>query len=914
MVIANGVRALDTQNTNDGIMEMADAVGVGGGQIASGLDALAEANYIMANAPAEFKSPVVLTAVTKGGTNEFHGGVYYSFNGASLNTRSFFANSAPNHVFNDYTVHIGGPIRKNKTFFFANWDQESNHNRTAVSVSVPLASWRTGNFGTTKINDPLTGQPFPNNQIPASRINAAALKAQSFFYPNPNFGDPTLQAGNYRETHHNYSTPKSADGRIDQMFSERDSVFARWSYRHITSHTANASYAEPLGTGDQSRNSGTGIVSWTHTFGPRLVNEARGGYARNYNLTYPDLIGSDIISQLGIQGIPTTGMHGLPYITITGLMGTNQASGGLSLDTNFEFTDNLNWIHGGHSFKFGADLIKDQVGGYTVPDIYGTYSFTGTYSKSAYADFLLGLPQSTSMTIPTPSQYLRGTIASFYAQDQWKITPRLTLNYGVRWEIQFPYHDKYGRIFTFDLAQASAVVPDNGLRSINPAYSGNIPVETASKAGFPADSLLKLRMFDLYPRVGIAYKLTADGRTSVRAGYGIYGNTVYGAVAAGMTGGVFSGSRNFTNAITNGVPLVTFDQPMGVSSAAKLTGLGSATGVNPDLRVPYTEQWNVTLERQIRSFAFNAAYIGSHTVNLLYQRNLNQPVPGTNAFSSYVYPAIPVQTILFVDNGGSQSYNSLQLGASHSAGRNLTFSTGFTWAKDLTDQQDQDTYVGQTIQNAYDRDSERGNNRFTPRLRYYFDAVYALPFGHGQMLLNRLPRVAEGILGGWRLSAVAALQTGQYFSPTFSGTDVSNTNTTGAQRPDVVSGVSWKPADQTIANYINLAAFALPGCPANDPLCANTTRANVGRFGNAGVNILEGPPLKSLDMALFKEFHLTERFLVQFEAQGSNVCNHPNFSYPSANIKVPATGATLTSLNGQAPGARSIYLDLRVRF
>jgi hypothetical protein len=308
----------------------------------------------------------------------------------------------------------------------------------------------------------------------------------------------------------------------------------------------------------------------------------------------------------------------------------------------------------------------------------------------------------------------------------------------------------------------------------------------------------------------------------------------------------------------------------------------------------------------------SAAYIGSHTVALLYPRNINQPVPGTAAFTSFLHPGL--STILLQENGGSQSFNSLQLAAAKNAGKNLTFSGGFTWAKDLTDQQDQDTFVGQTIQNAYDRRSERGNNRFTSRLRTYVDVVYSLPIGRGQYFLNHTPRMADAILGGWRFSAIGTLQTGQYYTPSFSGIDPSNTNNPGG-RPDVVPGVSWQPSGgATISNSVNLAAFSIPGCTGSDPLCANTPRVDVGRFGNAGVNILRGPGVRTFDLALFKEFHVGERVVIQLEAQGSNALNHPNFNYATANISSPATGAAMTALNGQVPAARTIYLDMRVRF
>jgi hypothetical protein len=352
-------------------------------------------------------------------------------------------------------------------------------------------------------------------------------------------------------------------------------------------------------------------------------------------------------------------------------------------------------------------------------------------------------------------------------------------------------------------------------------------------------------------------------------------------------------------------PLVTFTNPYGVNAVGKAAALQNVTGVYPNIRTPYTQQWNVTLEKQVASLGLSVSYIGSHSVALLYPRNLNQPMPSTIPFttSRYFYPAL--NTVTWVENGGSESYNSLQLSAQRSVGKNLTFMTAFTWAKDLTDQLDNANFTGQMIQNAYDRDSERANNTYTVPLRFFGDVVYTLPFGKGQAFASHMPRLPNALFGGWRLSSTFVLQSGQFFTPKFAGTDPSNTNNPGG-RPDVVPGVSVIPSGgQSINQWINLAAFAIPP-------------ANAGRFGNAGNNILQGPPMRNIDLALIKEFHVTERIVTQFTAQAGNVLNHPNFGNPTANISTPATGATITSLltnylQGSSP-ARTLYFMLRVRF
>jgi hypothetical protein len=902
-IMANGIRTLDGYSSTDGIIEMADPNGVGGGQISPDMDAIAEVNYILANAPAEFKSPANFTIVTKSGTNQFHGMGFYEFNSDKMNARNVFATTVPFHVYNDFVFNLGGPIRRNKTFFFANYDQEHNRGQTVVTANTPLTAWRTGDFSSVaSFKDPLTGQPFAGGQIPASRLSPQGLNVLKVFYPLPNFGGSTLQVGNWRGVRPSIGRTKIWDGRVDHNFSERDVVFVHYLYKRITALNAQA-FMPPLGQANQQRDSTTGVVSWTHTFGPGLINEARTGVGRNSNRFHPTLIGSDLLSQIGIPGIPTTGAYGVPFFTITGLTGTNQSSNGLSVDTDYQFTDNLTWTHGAHSTKFGFDAIRDYIPGFTFNNIYGSFNFSGAYSGSPTADLLLGLPQTAGLQVPTPEQHLHGNMWSLFAQDSWKLTQRLTINYGIRYELAGPYYDSNGQLVGFNPANGDLVVPDKGLTRINPLYPNNIPIQTATQAGFPGDTLVRFPKKNFYPRFGLAYKLTSDGKTAIRAGYGIYGNTIYGAIGQSMTGGPFSGSQTLTNAITSGVAAFTLANPFTPGATGKSAPVQNVTGINPNIRTPYLQQWNVTLEKQIGPMGLSMAYVGAHAVDLLYNRNLNQPPPSVKPFSGYLYPKLG--TITYVENGAMQNYNALQLAAVKHLGKGLTFQVGFTWARDLTNQLDNNWVYGQQIQNQYDLRSEYANNSFTPDKRFIAEAVYALPFGKGKPLASNLPRAANAVIGGWKVSTVVTLQSGQFFTPSFADIDVSNTNNFGG-RPDVAPGVSViPPGGQTIANWINLGAFAVPP-------------ANAGRFGNAGLNILEGPQMRNVDFAVMKNFHTTERFVWQIEVQAQDALNHPNFGNPSANISAPATGAAITSTltnDLQGSGAsRSIYVMLKVNF
>lgn len=914
-----GARQIDTYWTNDGIVEMQDLVGSGGSGVGPGLENVQEINYVLVNSPAEFKGATTVTTVSKSGTNQFHGSLYYDYNGSALNARDFFAARVPFAVYHDFAGSLGGPIKKNKTFFFMDYEGSRDHRSAVVKGNTPLEAWRTGDFSSLLANgkvvkNPFTGEPFPNNVIPANMINPVSQKLQQYFYPSPNCGASGQTAGNWCGNLPRTTDFNIVDGRVDHYFSERDTVFGRYSY-HFMPILGQRGLLPPVGTYNQERNDSNAMFSWSHTFTAALLNEFRTGFSRDISDVSSTLKGDQIVSQVGLLGVSNTGIPGQPTLSIKGLTGTSSYSIHDKALTNYEVTDNLSWTHGKHAFKFGGDFIYDENNQNYLPNnLYGSFSFSGRYSGASYADFLLGLPQTTGLSNPAPSSYLRGKMWNFYAQDQFKVTPRLTLTYGVRWELTPPYTDKFGRIFNYSPSAGALVVPSKGLSAVNPLFPKDVKVISAKDAGYPSDALLKYHKNNFYPRVGLAYKLTSDGKTVIRAGYGLFGNTIYGTIARNLEGGPFGGSVTYFNAISNGTPLLSFPNPF-LPEAGKVGGFSNASGFNPDLTVPYLQQWNVTLERQIGTVGVSIAYVGSHAVNLLYGRNINQPPPSTTPFSVSELPNPNFNSINWYENGASQKYNSLQVSAAKRKG-NLNMSTGWTWARDLTDQSDNDwVFADNPIQNQFDRRAEWGNNAYTPTHRFYADAVYALPIGRTQRFFSQMPRVADAFLGGWRLSTVVTLQTGQWFTPVFDGFDPSNTNTIGG-RPDRIAGAPLYPAHQTIDNWYNVAAFRVPGCPDNNPVCDEP--ANIGRFGNAGVNILSTPAMKNIDLALMKEFRTTERSTLRFQTTWSNAFNHPNFGYPDPDISSTDTAGVITSTNGNylsgSSTSRVINFSLRFQF
>jgi hypothetical protein len=378
-----------------------------------------------------------------------------------------------------------------------------------------------------------------------------------------------------------------------------------------------------------------------------------------------------------------------------------------------------------------------------------------------------------------------------------------------------------------------------------------------------------------------------------------------------LGGGPFSGSTTYNNAIVNGVPLFSFPYPF-LPSGTSATQ--NAFGVTPNLRTPYTQQWNLTVEQQIGGAAIRLSYLGTRSVDLVYARNLNQPFPSTTPFSASrrFYPVF--NSITYYDNGGSQKYNGLQATVAKNYGNSLTFNGGWTWAKDLTDVQDTGGFSGQTIENQFNRSAEWGNNQLTPTHRVFGYSIYQLPFGTGRKYLSHSRSIVQAAFGGWQTAWNVMWQSGQFFTPSFSTFDPSNTNLIGG-RPDVVPGASLYPSGQSINGWFNPAAFKIPGCPDATPVCTNPV--SPGRSGNAGIGIIRGPNIANADLAISKYFPIRERFRAQFRANFANVFNHPNFSLPAANISAAGTVGRITSTTPATfgtVGPREIDFQLRLEF
>ncbi len=914
-----GGRGTQTFFNVDGISSNSIVYGNQESTLQPPVESMQEVKIEFVNNKAEFADPGNLTVITRSGANEFRGSAFWHLLHSALAARQFFAptRGAIDPVTgkelysqqNIWGASLGGRLRRDKAFFFVAFEDNYDPTPAAVSVNVPTLKMRRGDFSELlavarpiTIRNPFTGQLFPGNVIPAELHNAAARKAQERLYPLPNYGPPELTVANFRGSFARGSRADKVNTRVDYLFSPKHTVYTRFGFtRTLNNGLAGGflpagfigGYAETLNRSPQ------GLISSTYTLAPNLINEAKAGVARHYARTGGPVSGQELIDLLGIQGLKRQPPEerAAPNIGITGFQGISWGGDNRRVDNIYHFIDQLTWIKGRHTIKTGVEFRPNQYNGPARPG-FGVYSFTNRYTGYPYADFVLGLPTTTQREQERPLLYSRFHDLSAFVQTDFKVSPRLTLNLGVRYDYNSPQVDKYDVISSFDPATGKLVIPSETARPyIHPLFPKEVPIVTAQQAGY-ARGLRNPDRNNLNPRIGLAFRPRTDARSAIRAGYGVFIDELTADIFAAflVRHGPFNFNEGFTNAIQAGVPLLTFDLPFLAMGTRQ--GALDVRGMDRNLRNPYIQQWNFTLEHQL---GFNTgvrlSYIGTKSTRVTYRRNLNQPWPSLQPFSQARRPYPLYRDILFCEGAGNQNYHSLSLSLERKMQRGFYFQGFYTLAKNLTDTEDA-SEGGPTLENAYNRSGWRGDSRYVPRQRFVGSLIWELPAGQGRRLLNR-PGALNWLLGGWQTSATYVAQTGEYFTPTFSGADPSNTNVIGGVADRLGNGNL--PEDQrTIDRWFDATAFAVPPN---------------GRFGNAGRGVLIGPGRHALSLGLFKRFRLSEHRVVRVQGTATNALNHPNFGSPNLNISVPSAVAQIRSVQTRDfGGPREVMLGVRFEY
>jgi hypothetical protein len=882
------------------------------------VDALEEVKVLTGNAPAEFGNAAgaIVNAQLKSGTNEYHGNLFEFLRNDKLDAKGFFdnRNRIAKRAFrrNIFGGTLGGPIRRDRAFFFLDYEGTREVDSGPATASVPLAEYRTGNLSrfTQTIRDPANdNQPFAGNVIPPSRIVnpvARALFADQRLYPLPNqAGQGVLGVtSNYAGVSANSLNNDQADVKTDIRLTEDDILMGRWSISRYRQGGSATALPTQMASGADGPTTGA-VTTWTHTVSPSIVNELRLGYSRDVIgdlwLDPTGLLGADGNSKLGIPGgQPIPGASAVVIgdgVTDIGHRGTI----GETVENKYQLGNNLTMARGRHFLKMGGQVIRFQQNRYYAGNngALGYFDYSGgRYTGSGFADFLLNQLSQKGRGSVTGKWGHRHSRAGIFFQDDWKVSSNVTLNLGLRWEYTQPVYEVADRQSNFDLVTGKQLFAgkDGNSRSLFNAY---------------------YKQF--MPRFGVAWvPPMLNGKMVVRAGYSIISflegtganlrlplnppfffesDTVYDLAAPGDI------NLGFTDA-----------KPLDVPS-------GQVRAWDPNLRPQFTQQWNVSIEHQLTStFSMTAAYVGQKATHLIVPREGNQPLPGTGPVSTWaplqtrrpLYATAPLITnIATTDSPATMNYNSFQLSGRKRVSHGLDFVTSYTLSKTLTDNRGfygGGTYIageGAYWQDAYNRQSDRGRAFFDARHNFAFGGTWDLPIGTGRALGGGMGRVADLIAGGWNTSFVVVAHSG--FPVTILGVDLTNQAVRGNVRANRYRALTYE--NQSVDNWFGTGnTFCAAGI--DDGQCAYGNPA-VGQFGTAGIATEQAPSFFDFDASIGKRFKLAERRSIDFRTELFNAFNHASFGPPGRTLATPSQFGLITT---QTTPARNIQFALKLYF
>ena len=832
-------------------------------------DAIQEFNIAKTNYSTEFggKSGGVVNVVTQSGSSHFHGTLYEFLRNSVFDAKNYFSPAnLPTFLFqeNQFGATLGGPILNEKTFFFLDYDGVRIRKSLSHVFSVPTAAQRAGIFGTTIVN-PATGQPFPGNVINVPLDPAAvALLAK---VPLPNLPGPSnnLLAVNKQTNDNN-----QGNVRVDHRFSLKDSAYLRASVfdAHQSDPFGSSVLNEALLPGF-GRALGTHSVNFslgeTHVFSPSIFNEFRFGWLDVSGGQANPNAGNNFSTQYGLQGVTKDPQDmGYPQVSLSNTFTTIGDAAGFIMRSNrdFELYDNVSIQHGKHTVQFGGYFFHLSFNPSFPNGARGIYTFSGTYTGNALADFLLAAPSQAQVGLGKGAENAHTNWAHFYIQDGWRVTSSLKLDVGLRYEFNQNLVAEPNQTSNINLLASGGPVfvvagtPSNlppqasAIASLSP-----IPIVSAASIGWNS-SLLVPKSVRLSPRVGLAWNLPGTRQTVFRAGFGIYTNQAAYSVLQNLAENMpFFLLKTVANAATK--PAYTTENILSFNP----TGAIGANSVNHDFAIEYNEVWNASLQHQFgSSTTIEAEYIGSRTVHADSATALNVPATFGGARP---YPQLNAFTTIRWD--GWATFHGLSLKATRRFAKGLSFDTTYTWSKSMDDASDAGTTNAEynLPQNVYAMPLEKAVSSFDHRQRFTASVLYALPFARNST--GWIRRMA----GDWHASGIMIAQSGAPFTVNLSsaaGQDVAHiglVNGNNLERPNLLSDPNHGPRQPS--QWFDTAAFSLPA---------------QNSFGSAGRNVVVGPGFVNLDFSVQKEVSIQERLKMQLRADAYNALNHPNFDLP----------------------------------
>jgi len=948
---ANGLTATNNNFLLNGFDNNEQQIGIE--VIQPAIDAIQEFKVQTSSFGADIgRGGAVVNVVLKSGGNQFHGSLYEFLRNSVFDAKNYFDSATtPITPFkqNQFGGTFGGPIVKNRTFFFVDYQgTRIRQSQTDISTVPPLSE-RSGNFSdlltgqidpatgydTGQIYDPFSfnsgGQrlPFPNNAIPpcvgstlrsatgGGCLDPAALNLVKLF-PAPNLSGPV---NNFLLNPVASNNQDSFDVRGDHQVTDKNSLSLTFSYNNVTAFAPDPFPGDAGGgnfSGHIKNLARAAGISDIHTFSANKINELKIGYSRYVVQATPNFAGQPISTQVGIPGIfnpaNAAATGGLPFMQFPDIspIGTTDWFPEFLNENNYQYVDSFTYVHGRHSLKFGADIRRRLHGFFQTQNSRGDMNFDQQFTNSlidqtggsSLASFLLGYPISAFRDGQKGSFGMRWLEFSAYAMDDFRVTPKLTLNLGLRYDIFTPPVEQENRLANFDFATGRFVSP----QMPGVSRSGNVATDYNNFG----------------PRVGFAWTPWND-KTVLRGGFGIFYDVQAdqndAELAYNPTGLFFS--QNFLSPPTTPNPNLSLSQGFPAPVYPTLrnpSGRASASRFNN--RTTYIEEWNFNVERSLsKDSVLQVAYVGTHGVKLSYLANQNQPLqPLDTNFSDVTgnlgrpyFSTVPnIGPIRTLTNDNGSIMHGLQVKFEKRFSSDWTMLTSYTWQHTIGQTEENEYYEPQ---NTHNPAAERGDN--APDFRHQFSSAwsYQLPFGPQKRFLSGTGPV-RWLTEGWQLNGIVAMHSGEAMTPILSF-DPTNTNS-GAPRPDIVGNpynfsnaesVGCPTTHQTIECWYNPAAYAIPA------LAPGQTSAHV--FGDARRGTLRGPAEYNIDASVFKNFRFREKWNLQFRAEAFNLFNTPEFSLPNPATDVvgsPGSPPLAGSITSTVHASRELQLALKLSF
>lgn len=896
-VVADGARATFNTYLIDGLNDNDQLIGTI--KVFPDLEDIQEFKVQIGNYDAEYMSGgAVINVTTASGSNQLHGSAFEFLRNSATDSRQYFdaANTIPPFRQNQFGGSIGGPIRKNKMFFFGDYQGLRIGEAFSKIISEPTPALRSGDFSAypATIYDPTTynagtnsRQAFTGNIIPPGELNSVAKNLLAVI-PLPNLPG---EVNNLRVNDGESEVQNQFDIRIDNTISSKDSMFGRYTYGTATlsypgvpltvSGALNPlAFAQPSGNSLRNNRdpSQQATIQEVHVFSPTFSNQVAIGYTREaLKVTTLDA-GNNTSTVLGLRGSDSPGQgNGLASLSITGFAGYSSSNIPEIVPQNTEeYSDTITHVHGAHVMTMGVDFIHNNFGFFQVTNLNGALTWTGNYTNnpahpsgtgSGFADFLLGLPSSSSKTsVPYGPPVLSYNEIGGFIQDTWRPFNRLTVTPGLRYDLFTNPVERKNRQSNFIPGPAGFVGENNTGSS----------VAIAGQSGVSA-GILRTQVKNFSPRLGLAYRL--GDKTVVRAAYGLF---YFDEQGTGGSARLFLNYPDITtNAGTCSSTSPCLNTSNGIPNTASAGALPQITYMPLNNPTSNIEQWNLTVERQLTgTLAATASYVGSHGDHLNIALNPDVAYPGPGSVTAR-QPYSSYSSISGWEPISISNYNALQLSAQKRLSGGLYFNGSYTWSRSLDEGPGGNSSSSESRSNVQDPrnvKAQYGLSDFNYSQRFTLSPIYQLPFGRGRQFLSGAGSITNAFLGGWEATGILTLQSGPPFSVSMA-TSVANTGS--FTRPNRLCNGNLPSSRRTLHAWYNTSCFVSPPAYA---------------FGNTGRNILIGPGLEDFDFGVDKDFHIRESLAMQFRVEAFNLPNHPNFGIPGTSIGSPTAGTVTTQI------------------